>query len=158
MLSVPAISKCHFGAETKDGNMVFLELAVHLPQQSPIDHSTIRKVLFLNTVFYWCFYLFACLVTILTYCKFHGSQDTTEEEFLSYRKTENPSSSEVEELERRDCNNWSDVSMPVGLVLNLWGHVVGNDQKVSGKSREERLFLTLQNPRKMSSLLGNFYV
>lgn len=77
---------------------------------------------------------------------------------MSYRKTENPSSSEVEELERRDCNNWSDVSMPVGLVLNLWGHVVGNDQKVSGKSREERLFLTLQNPRKMSSLVGNFYV
>lgn len=103
-------------------------------------------------------FVFVCLVTILTYCKFHGSQDAAEEEILSYMKTPNPSS-EMEELERRrEGNNWSNVSMPVRLVLHLWGRVVGNDDKVSGKSRKERLFLTLQNPRKTSSLLGNFYV
>lgn len=123
-----------------------------------VYRSTVREVLFLNIVFYWYFCLSVCLLTIPTYCKFHGSQGTTEEEFLSYRKTENPSS-EMEELERRrEGNNGSDVSMPVGWVLNLCGRVVGNDQKVSGKSRKERLFLRFQNPRKTSSLLGNFYV
>lgn len=45
----------------------------------------------------------------------------------------------------------------LSLGLNLWGCVLRNDQKVSGKSREERL-LTLQKPRKISSLFGYFHV
>lgn len=43
----------------------------------------------------------------------------------------------------------------LALVLNLWWCIVKNNQRVLGKSTEERLFLSLQKPRKVSSPLAD---
>lgn len=111
MVSVPTISKSHFGEAMKDGSIIFLELFEHLTQ-SLIYHSTVIEALFLKylqvnftdlVIWYFCLlFVFVAIPTCCLMgknCKFCGSQDRAEEQFLSYRKIENPSS-EVEELER----------------------------------------------------------